>query len=184
MSKNNGQKTACLPIPTDCGVFTAHYSDKGLCGLDFPPPAKANNRAADDLGEPLSAWHQLVTRALSLILSGKPSSPLPPLDLSCGTDFQRQVWQALLKIQSGRTWSYSEVARAIGKPRALRAVGNACGANPIPVIIPCHRVLAAGNAIGGFSSGLEWKRRLLARERVFLPGLESMNADNRADYAC
>ena len=177
MSKNDGSKTASLPISTECGVFTAHYSELGLCRLEFPHKSKApaRNGSEENAGEQISSWHRMVSKALSQTLSGKRSGPLPPLDLSCGTEFQQQVWQSLLKIGTGKTWSYSDVARDIGRPKALRAVGNACGANPIPVLIPCHRVLAAGNAIGGFSSGLEWKRRLLARERVFLPGLDGMD---------
>ena len=70
------------------------------------------------------------------------------------------------KIKPGNTLSYGEIARSIGKPKAVRAVGGACGANPIPVLIPCHRVLAANRKIGGFSGGLEWKKALLAREGV------------------
>ncbi len=72
----------------------------------------------------------------------------------------------MLKIKFGRTQSYGEIATAIGNPNAVRAVGGACGANPIPVIVPCHRVLAAHQKLGGFSSGLEWKKKLLAREGV------------------
>lgn len=72
----------------------------------------------------------------------------------------------MTKIQFGQTRSYGEIAGAIGKPKAVRAVGGACGANPIPVLVPCHRVLAANKKIGGFSSGLDWKRMLLAREGV------------------
>jgi len=72
----------------------------------------------------------------------------------------------MLKISPGRAKSYGEIAAAIGKPKAVRAVGGACGANPIPVLVPCHRVLAANQKLGGFSGGLEWKRKLLAREGV------------------
>jgi methylated-DNA-[protein]-cysteine S-methyltransferase len=86
------------------------------------------------------------------------------LDLDSGTNFQQQVWQALLHIPTGQTRSYGEVAAAIRHPKAVRAVGAACGANPIPVLVPCHRVLAAGRRLGGFSAGLDWKTRLLARE--------------------
>lgn len=74
------------------------------------------------------------------------------------------------KIKPGNTRSYGEIARSIGKPKAVRAVGGACGANPIPVLIPCHRVLAANRKIGGFSGGLEWKEKLLTREGVNLAG--------------
>jgi O-6-methylguanine DNA methyltransferase len=72
----------------------------------------------------------------------------------------------MLKIPLGKTRSYGEIAQAIGKPKAVRAVGGACGANPIPVLVPCHRVLAANNKIGGFSSGLGWKASLLEREGI------------------
>jgi len=98
------------------------------------------------------------------VLAGKPPGRLPPLDLSAGTDFQRAVWEALRRIPPGQTRGYGEVAGEIGSPRAARAVGQACGANPIPLLIPCHRVLAAGGKLGGFSGGLDWKRLLLKRE--------------------
>jgi O-6-methylguanine DNA methyltransferase len=94
---------------------------------------------------------------------------LPPLDLSGGTGFQQRVWRALRRIGWGRTKSYAQVAEAIGSPTAVRAVGGACGANPIPVLVPCHRVLAANLRLGGFSGGLNWKRTLLAREGSRLP---------------
>jgi O-6-methylguanine DNA methyltransferase len=87
------------------------------------------------------------------------------LDLTSGTAFQQRVWQALLEIPSGETRSYAQVARAIGQPAATRAVGSACGANPIPVLVPCHRVLAANHKLGGFSAGVDWKRLLLGGEQ-------------------
>jgi len=105
-------------------------------------------------------------KAIKRVLSGKAPAALPPLDLSSGTDFQQRVWQALLNISCGETLSYGQVAAAIGNPKALRAVGGACGANPIPVLVPCHRVLAANHRLGGFGGGLSWKRTLLGRERV------------------
>src|SRR5204863_9235915 len=113
-------------------------------------------------------WHAATVEALNEALEGRAPRHLPPLDLSAGTDFQRQVWQTLREIVLGETWSYAEVAKAIGKPKAVRAVGGACGANPIPVFVPCHRVLAANHTLGGFSSGLEWKRTLLGREGITL----------------
>ena len=70
------------------------------------------------------------------------------------------------EIPFGQTRSYGEIARAIGRPKGMRAVGGACGANPIPVLVPCHRVLAAKGKLGGFSGGLDWKRTLLEREGV------------------
>jgi O-6-methylguanine DNA methyltransferase len=87
--------------------------------------------------------------------------------LDAGTSFQKQVWRALLAIALGQTRSYAQVAVAVRRPKAFRAVGGACGANPIPLLIPCHRVLAANQMIGGFSGGLKWKRLLLGREQSF-----------------
>jgi len=154
------------PISTPAGEFIAHYSGLGLCGLEFPAGAKRQRRGASlvQASAQIRRWHAIAGEALRLCLAGKPPKRLPPLDLSAGTDFQQQVWGALRKIGWGRIRSYGEVARAIGKPKAARAVGRACGANPIPVLVPCHRVLAAGNSLGGFSGGLSWKRSLLERE--------------------
>lgn len=81
-----------------------------------------------------------------------------------GTDFQKQVWQALLTIPFGQTRSYSQIARQIGNPNAVRAVGAANGRNPISIIAPCHRVVGASGALTGFAGGLEAKRYLLTLE--------------------
>lgn len=85
-----------------------------------------------------------------------------------GTPFQRRVWRALTAIPYGSVASYGEIAHRIGRAGAARAVGQANGANPIPIVIPCHRVIAADGTIGGFSSGLGLKRRLLEIEQVRL----------------
>jgi len=92
------------------------------------------------------------------------------MDLSGGTEFQRRVWEELTWTPCGETRSYAEIAKAIRKPKAVRAVGGACGANPVPLLVPCHRVLAANRKIGGFSGGLDWKRKLLEREGVTAAG--------------
>jgi methylated-DNA-[protein]-cysteine S-methyltransferase len=86
-----------------------------------------------------------------------------PLDLR-GTPFQRAVWAGLLAIPFGETRSYSQLARAIGRPRAVRAVGAANGRNPIGLVVPCHRVIGASGALVGFGGGLRVKRWLLAHE--------------------
>ena len=111
-------------------------------------------------------WHRLTVAALKNVLAGRAAGKLPPLDWSGATDFQQAVWRVMLKLAPGKTRSYGEVARLIGRPKAVRAVGSACGANPVPVLVPCHRVLAANHQIGGFGGGLEWKHRLLGREGV------------------
>jgi O-6-methylguanine DNA methyltransferase len=88
------------------------------------------------------------------------------MDLSLGTPFQKRVWAALQQIPLGEVSSYGKMATTLEMPKASRAVGAACGANPIPLLIPCHRVLAANGALGGYSAGLHWKKRLLEQEGV------------------
>jgi O-6-methylguanine DNA methyltransferase len=97
-------------------------------------------------------------------LDGKRSAFELTLDLR-GTGFQRAVWDALLAIPYGETRSYGHVARAIGSPAAMRAVGLANGSNPVALVVPCHRVIAAGGKLGGYGGGHELKRRLLAMEQ-------------------
>jgi O-6-methylguanine DNA methyltransferase len=174
-----------LPIPTRDGQFVARYSEKGLAKLNFPV-GRASSRAVNSrrrgnesqtcsardfsprlLQNRIRRWHHITGIALKNILAGRKPENLPPLDLA-GTEFQKSVWNALRKISPGKTKSYGEIARAIGRPRAVRAVGGACGANPVPVLVPCHRVLAENKKPGGFSGGLDWKCRLLAREGVKL----------------
>lgn len=154
-----------LPVATRDGTFVAAYSAAGLAALAFPSGGKP--RAAKTIPAPMRRWHERTAGALNAALAGHGPQVLPPLDLSAGTAFQRRVWAALRQIACGETRSYGELARLVGNAGAARAVGNACGANPIPVLIPCHRVLAARHRLGGFSSGLRWKRKLLRREGVF-----------------
>ena len=151
-----------LCIPTRDGLFTASYSATGLAALGFPSDRKPS--AIKNVPAQVRCWHRDTTDALKAALSGRSPKALPPLDQSAGTEFQQRVWNAMRRIACGETQSYGDLARAIGKPGAARAVGGACGANPIPVLVPCHRVLAAHRKLGGFSSGLHWKRTLLRRE--------------------
>ena len=92
--------------------------------------------------------------------------PSGPLDLSAGTPFQQKVWRQIKKIPKGQTRSYAWLAKMAGKPKAFRAAANACGANPIPILIPCHRVIRSDGSIGGFSGPLRLKKLLLRREGV------------------
>jgi O-6-methylguanine DNA methyltransferase len=166
-----------LPVSTKDGEFIAGYSHKGLASLSFPNRKPRIGEARKFRGgrrhglvppgpppAELRRWHAITAKALKEVLAGRAAQRLPPLDLSSGTDFQQRVWAVLRGIVPGKTLSYAQVAAAIGKPRAVRAVGGACGANPIAVLIPCHRVVASGGGLGGFGGGLEWKRRLLERE--------------------
>jgi len=87
-----------------------------------------------------------------------------PLDLSRLTDFQKRVLTTIARIPAGAVWSYRQVAEAIGKPKAARAVGQALGSNPLPIILPCHRVIASDGSLGGYAGGLPIKRKLLKIE--------------------
>lgn len=151
-------------MPTREGTFVAYYSAKGLAQLDFPNGKKP--KSAEPTTPEMKRWHKMTESAINEVINGKPITTAPPLDLSSGTDFQRDVWGALRKISCGKTKTYSEIAAAVGRPKGARAAGSACGANPIPLFVPCHRVLASGGKLGGFSGGLDWKRKLLQRENV------------------
>lgn len=107
---------------------------------------------------------ETVTRQLDEYFQGKRLVFRLPVDLSDGTPFQQRVWAQLREIPYGRRVSYRNVAEGIGRPLASRAVGTANGANPIPIVIPCHRVVAADGGLGGYSGGLEIKRSLLELE--------------------
>jgi methylated-DNA-[protein]-cysteine S-methyltransferase len=102
-------------------------------------------------------------RQLRAYFAGKLREFDLPLDMH-GTDFQLRVWRELERIPYGETRSYSQIAAAIGTPQAVRAVGAANGANPIPIVVPCHRVIGAGGKLVGYGGGLPLKRRLLELE--------------------
>lgn len=155
------KKSFPLRISTEDGDFAALYSESGLAELRFPGGAAECDRSVPDW---VQEWHERTAEAVEAILDGKAPGELPPLDLNGHSEFQRRVWAELRKIGPGETVSYGQLAANVGIPAGARAVGNACGANPMPLIIPCHRVLAAGRGLGGFSGGLDWKRRLLRRE--------------------
>lgn len=104
-------------------------------------------------------------RALEAYFEGEVAAIEAIRTLARGTDFQRSVWSALREIPCGSTLSYGALAARIGRPAAVRAVGAANGANPIPVVVPCHRVIGADASLTGFGGGLERKRWLLAHER-------------------
>jgi len=108
--------------------------------------------------------HAALVETTRAYLRGETTALDVPLDPR-GTPFQRACWQALREIPYGETISYGELARRVGRPAAVRAVGRANGSNPIPLYVPCHRVVAADDSLGGFGGGLDLKRALLALER-------------------
>jgi methylated-DNA-[protein]-cysteine S-methyltransferase len=149
-------------------VFVAS-TEEGVFMVDFLTSEKAflKELRGRFLGEILRD-DQKNAKALSQLqkyLKGELKQFNCPLDLR-GTPFQRKVWSRLSKIPYGKTRSYKEIARDIGHPRAFRAVGNANGANPIPLILPCHRVIESNGGLGGFGHGISVKRQLLEFEQI------------------
>ncbi|MCA8912717.1 MAG: methylated-DNA--[protein]-cysteine S-methyltransferase [Planctomycetes bacterium] len=135
--------------------------------LDSTLPALLRGRHDDGRGkhDPSRLLEQACAEIVEYMLSAREKFETP-LDLSSGTEFQRTIWRRLRKVKYGHATTYSELAEAVGRPGASRAVGNAVGANPLPIIIPCHRVLAAHHKLGGFSGGLSRKRKLLKLEGI------------------
>ena len=132
--------------------------------LGFPAGAMARQHS-DDWVKDSKPFKEAISQLESYFVGELKEFKLK-LDVN-GTDFQRNVWNALASIPYGQTWTYGQLAKHIGKPRASRAVGAANGANPLPIIIPCHRVVAAGGKLGGFGGGLEMKNSLLTLESKF-----------------
>ena len=154
-------------IGSALGEFSAATTERGLCYLSLTGGQGRIERLAQKMGRVLSRepnlFHQ-VTEQLTSYLEGNLRVFDLALDLSQGTQFQQQVWEAAQKILYGQMRTYGELARSIGKPKAARAVGSALGQNPVLIIIPCHRVLRSDGGLGGFAAGLEVKRALLRRE--------------------
>ncbi|MAE96021.1 MAG: hypothetical protein CL910_15290 [Deltaproteobacteria bacterium] len=123
--------------------------------------------------EGLRAW----VDAIVARLEGQRPAREVPLDVR-GSQFQRRVWAALAGIPPGETRSYAELARQVGRPGAARAVGRACASNPVPVLVPCHRVIRSDGSLGGFLGGLARKRALLGRESIDRDPV-APNADER-----
>jgi AraC family transcriptional regulator of adaptative response/methylated-DNA-[protein]-cysteine methyltransferase len=154
------------------GSVLVAATDRGVCAIllgDDPEKLLRDLQdqfpEADLLGAD-PAFEATVARVVTLIDApdSAPAADLP-LDIR-GTVFQRQVWEALRRIPCGSTMSYAELAQAIGRPKAVRAVGQACGTNLLAVLIPCHRVVRTGGDLSGYRWGVERKRALLDRERA------------------
>lgn len=153
------------------GEILATKTEKGLSFISFPKNtwdkflSALNKDKSIDLIKNGNKFSSL-DRGLKAYFSGRKVNFREKLDLTGGTDFQKKVWKAMLKIPYGETRSYSWLAKKAGGKNKARAAGAACGANPIPIIIPCHRVIKSDKTIGGYSGGLGFKKKLLQIEGV------------------
>ncbi len=150
-------------LATPAGQMRVELSPKGICTLRLPR-GRARRRKSSSAG--LDAMLRRLSRDLRDYFDGKEVKFCYPVDLGEFTPFQRSVWRALRRIPHGQTRTYAEIARAVGRPKACRAVGAACGQNPLPLLIPCHRAVASNGKPGGFSGGRGWKKFLLDLEGV------------------
>lgn len=160
-------------LKTSRGWVAVAYTGRGIVALTLP--VKNADWALEALRNksalPLTRGQRFekLARDLDRYFRREVVSLDYPLDCVAATPFQQKVWAVLRGIPYGATQSYREVARAVGIPRAARAVGQAVGANPIPLLIPCHRVVASDGSLGGYAWGLTWKRRLHQVEGIGPP---------------
>lgn len=164
-----GERLRVAVTPCSLGQVLVAATDKGVAAIELGDDAafmleRFRQRFAQAEVVPDDAeLGALVRRVVSLI--DDPSDPGLDLPLDVrGTAFQQKVWQALRTIPPGETWTYGELAAAIGRPGAARAVGAACGANPVCVVVPCHRVVGSNGALTGYAWGTARKKELLRRE--------------------
>ncbi|MEO8802286.1 MAG: methylated-DNA--[protein]-cysteine S-methyltransferase [Rudaea sp.] len=144
-----------------CAVTLGNSDATLLADLRAEFPDAQITRVDDGRDEWLAAMIARVNTELGF--NAKPVGPLPPMDIDA-TAFQWRVWQALQRIPAGQTRSYSDIASAIGAPKSVRAVANACGRNRLAIVVPCHRVIRADGSLGGYRWGIQRKRRLLSCE--------------------
>ena len=156
-------------VETTIGLCCLATTERGLAYLQLPRESGRGFRGWLRVRAPESktleafAPNRIAIGQLLEYLEGKRTKFDLPLDLR-GTPFQIAVWSALLEIPYGETRSYQQMANAVGRPRAARAVGAANGANPVGIVVPCHRVIAADGSLHGYGGGLDLKARLLSME--------------------
>jgi O-6-methylguanine DNA methyltransferase len=155
---------------TEWGNLWIGSTDRGICSLllDHVDEEKISHGIEAALGiapQRDDEQFEALRGKLRAYLRGEKVSFDFPLDLKGVTSFQKDVWDQTRRIPYGTTISYQKLAAELGKPHRARAVGRALGSNPIPLLIPCHRVVHEDGGLGGYTGGLEWKRRLLAIEQ-------------------
>lgn len=160
---------AWFEVESDVGRWRGTVTERGLARLELLDGTRERAGGASAASRGRRDDRHPVARELRAYFAGMAREFTTPVDLSGLPPFRRKVLEALCSVPFGATVTYGELARRAGNPRAARAVGQAVGANPVPVVVPCHRVLAAGGRLGGFGLGLDAKRKLLALEGVREP---------------
>lgn len=155
---------ACKTIDSPVGPLKLVASDKGLAAILWKDESTARILRSSPVEDPDHPVLIETERQLRAYFAGRLTAFSVPLDFE-GTAFQKSVWQALLTIPFGETRSYGDIARQIGRPTAVRAVGAANGRNPISIVAPCHRVVGSSGALTGYAGGLAAKEHLLGLER-------------------
>jgi methylated-DNA-[protein]-cysteine S-methyltransferase len=150
-------------VDSPVGALKLVASERGLAAILWPDDDPQRVRLGDPAEAPQHPVLLEAERQLAEYFAGERRTFSLPLDFA-GTQFQRSVWDALLTIPYGETRSYGDIARQIGRPKAVRAVGAANGRNPISIVAPCHRVIGANGTLTGFAGGLATKQFLLALE--------------------
>lgn len=166
-ASGKGLRIAFTCFRSRLGMVLIAASDKGLCSVKLGDDASAlKDQLAAEFASAILHEGELRQFKDSILafLDGEASLARVPLDIR-GTVFQRRVWDELRRIPHGETRTYREIARAIGAPAAVRAVGSACGANPVALAVPCHRALRTDGGLGGYAWGVARKRKLLALEK-------------------
>ena len=149
-------------LPTPIGVLSLEADETGLTAIHFPgrsPYKPKSSNTSDLIAE--------AARELRAYFEGRLTAFSVPLNWR-GTPFQDTVWRALMDIPYGETVSYGEIAKAIGRPKSARPVGGAVGRNPLPIIVPCHRVIGSDQSLTGFTGGIDIKVALLEQEGLHL----------------
>ncbi|PZG11142.1 cysteine methyltransferase [Micromonospora craterilacus] len=144
-------------LDSPIGEFSVATDGDSVCGTHFGPVEHA-------VAEPVDEVSRQAVAELRAYFAGELSEFGVPVTVPRGSEFERAVWREMTRIPYGETLTYGEVARRVGDPGAARAVGVACNRNPIPVIVPCHRIIGAGGKLVGFGGGLDRKVKLLELE--------------------
>ncbi|HEX4606308.1 MAG TPA: bifunctional DNA-binding transcriptional regulator/O6-methylguanine-DNA methyltransferase Ada [Candidatus Angelobacter sp.] len=176
--KSGGEGVAirCTVVPTELGMLLVATTERGVCSVRFGENEAALMRelkrdfAAAEILRDDNALEPIASQVKQL-LRGPAAAVNIPLDLR-GTAFQQMVWKELRRIPAGQTRSYTEVAKTIGRPKAVRAVANACASNPVALVVPCHRVVQKNGSLAGYRWGVKRKAALLEKEAASVVSLK------------